>query len=230
MIPLFRWFLKKFSFVDDNDTVTSSEKLDYNAEFFIPTKEKGFTLPDIPIPTIMDTGLAHFSIPKSGYRGADVDKENFKGMAKRCTMGDLKAMLWMFRELRRQLPEGYEEEESFYINNKDFDTQSKWLQKYIGERDFETCYRILGSCMWLNRAAIYGSEEAIELILTLSEGNIFYQYFPDVIETPNYGDNWGRFANYIELNNRSIADMEENKCCCGIINLIKLFNIPFNMS
>ena len=165
MISLFRWFLEKFSFGDDNSTVTSSEKLDYNAEFFIPTKEKGFTLPDIPIPTIMDTGLAHFSIPKSGYRGADVAKEDFKGMAKRCTMGDLKAMLWMFRELRRQLPEGYEEEESFYINNKDFDTQSKWLQKYIEEHDFETCYRILGSCMWLNRAAIYGSEEAKELIL-----------------------------------------------------------------
>ena len=67
-------------------------------------------------------------------------------------------------------------------------------------------------------------KESINLIATLSEGGFFYEDFPDVILTPNYGDNWGRFANYIEINNRAIADMNFDKTCCGIINSIKLLN------
>lgn len=63
---------------------------------------------------------------------------------------------------------------------------------------------------------------AIEHIVSLSESGIFYKKFPDKIETPNYGDNWGRFANYIEINNRSIAEMRKNKCCCGILSCIKI--------
>ena len=65
-------------------------------------------------------------------------------------------------------------------------------------------------------------KEAIELILTLCENNVFYDIFPNVINTPNYGDNWGRFANYIEINNRAIADMDKNRTCCGILDCIKL--------
>ncbi|MBR3604803.1 MAG: hypothetical protein IKL52_02090 [Candidatus Gastranaerophilales bacterium] len=65
-------------------------------------------------------------------------------------------------------------------------------------------------------------KEVIDLISTISEENVFYEFFPDIIKTPNYGDNWGRFANYIEINNRSIANMELDKTCCGIINSIKL--------
>ena len=65
-------------------------------------------------------------------------------------------------------------------------------------------------------------KQAIEGIVTLSEGNIFYENFPDKIDTPNYGDNWGRLANYIELNSRAIAYMEENRTCCGILGCIKL--------
>ena len=48
-------------------------------------------------------------------------------------------------------------------------------------------------------------KESINLISTLSESGIFYEFFPETILTPNYGDNWGRFANYIEINNRAIA-------------------------
>lgn len=65
-------------------------------------------------------------------------------------------------------------------------------------------------------------KQAIESIATLSEGNIFYEHFPNEIKTPNYGDSWGRFANYIELNNRAIAHMNENRTCCGILGTIKL--------
>lgn len=67
-------------------------------------------------------------------------------------------------------------------------------------------------------------KKAIDLIMTLSEGGNFYETFPSDIQTPNYGDNWGRFANYIEINNRAIAKMTQNNCCCGIINSIKLLN------
>jgi len=65
-------------------------------------------------------------------------------------------------------------------------------------------------------------KESINLIATLSENEIFFEDFPDTILTPNYGDNWGRFANYIEINNRAIGKMNQNKSCCGIINSIKL--------
>lgn len=62
----------------------------------------------------------------------------------------------------------------------------------------------------------------VEHIVSLSESGIFFEKFPNKIETPNYGDNWGRFANYIEINNRAIAEMQNNKCCCGILSSIKL--------
>ncbi len=65
-------------------------------------------------------------------------------------------------------------------------------------------------------------KETLDIIATISEENVFYEKFPKEIETPNYGDNWGRFANYIEINNRAIAQMKSDKTCCGIINSIKL--------
>ena len=65
-------------------------------------------------------------------------------------------------------------------------------------------------------------KDSINSIVTLSEDNVFYDSFPDNIETPNYGDKWGVSANYIEINNRAIAQMDENKCSNGLISTIKL--------
>ena len=65
-------------------------------------------------------------------------------------------------------------------------------------------------------------KQAVESIVTLSEGDIFYDTFPNLIETPNYGDRWGRLANYIEINNRAISEMHENRDCCGILSMIKI--------
>lgn len=65
-------------------------------------------------------------------------------------------------------------------------------------------------------------KKAIESIVTLSESGIFYKYFPKIVVSPNYGDNWGRNANYIEINNRSIAEMIGNKCSSGLISTIKM--------
>lgn len=65
-------------------------------------------------------------------------------------------------------------------------------------------------------------KDAVSSVLTLSEGEIFYDKFPDNILTPNYGDKWGRLANYIEINNRAIAEMNGNKCAGGILSMIKI--------
>ena len=65
-------------------------------------------------------------------------------------------------------------------------------------------------------------KNAVESIVTLSEGDIFFEKFPDLIETPNYGDKWGRLANYIEINNRAISEMHNEFDCCGILSMIKI--------
>lgn len=65
-------------------------------------------------------------------------------------------------------------------------------------------------------------KDTVESIVTLSESGIFYDKFPDDIETPNYGDNWGRFANYIEINNRAISKMIKDRDCCGTVSMIKI--------
>lgn len=65
-------------------------------------------------------------------------------------------------------------------------------------------------------------KRAVDSIVTLSESEIFYKEFPCCMQTPNYGDNWGRFANYIEINNRAIAEMDGNRCQNGILSTIKL--------
>ena len=65
-------------------------------------------------------------------------------------------------------------------------------------------------------------KRAVDSIVTLSESGEFYREFPKNIKTPDYGDRWGRLANYIEINNRAIANMTFEHCCCGIISTIKL--------
>ena len=65
-------------------------------------------------------------------------------------------------------------------------------------------------------------KDAVNIIATLSEGGIFYERFPENVETPNYGDNWGRLANYIEINDRAIATMDNGCTCSGILSCIKL--------
>ena len=59
-------------------------------------------------------------------------------------------------------------------------------------------------------------------MVEINQSNIFYEEFPDKIESPNYGDKWGRIANYIEINNRAIAQMQGDKCKNGILSSIKI--------
>lgn len=65
-------------------------------------------------------------------------------------------------------------------------------------------------------------KEAVESISTLSESGDFYEKVPKNINPPDYGDKWGRNANYIEINNRTIAKMQNERCSEGILSAIKL--------
>lgn len=65
-------------------------------------------------------------------------------------------------------------------------------------------------------------KQAVESLVTLCECGYFSEKFPNKIDTPNYGDNWGVRANYIEINNRAIAEMYGNRTKNGILSSIKL--------
>lgn len=65
-------------------------------------------------------------------------------------------------------------------------------------------------------------KETVESIVTLCHCYSFYETFPELIESPNYGDNWGVNANYIEINNRAIAEMQGNTCKNGILSAMKI--------
>lgn len=65
-------------------------------------------------------------------------------------------------------------------------------------------------------------KNTLNSLMTLNQDGNFYKTFPDEIVTPNYGDNWGVKANYIEINDRAIAEMIGNKCQNGLFSSMKL--------
>ena len=65
-------------------------------------------------------------------------------------------------------------------------------------------------------------KHAVESLVTLCECDEFFHSFPDEIKSPNYGDTWGRLANYIEINNRAIAEMTGDRTKNGILSAIKI--------
>jgi len=65
-------------------------------------------------------------------------------------------------------------------------------------------------------------KNAVESLVTLCECQEFFRNFPDEIKTPDYGDKWGRSANYIEINDRAVAEMHGNRTKNGILGSIKL--------
>ena len=65
-------------------------------------------------------------------------------------------------------------------------------------------------------------ENAINSIMTLQYGENVPNKIPSNIKTPNYGDNWGRHANYIEINNRALGEMHGDRTNSSILGAIKL--------
>lgn len=65
-------------------------------------------------------------------------------------------------------------------------------------------------------------KRAVDSIVSLCECTNFYRTFPDNVQTPDYGDKWGRLANYIEINNRAVAEMHNDRTKNGLLSAIKL--------
>lgn len=65
-------------------------------------------------------------------------------------------------------------------------------------------------------------KDAVNSLVTINETGDFYKTFPDKIETPDYGHKWGRTANYIEINNRAIAEMHGDRTKNGVLSSIKM--------
>ncbi len=65
-------------------------------------------------------------------------------------------------------------------------------------------------------------KQTVESLVTLNETGDFYNQFPDTVISPNYGHKWGRRANYIEINNRAIAEMVGDKTRNGLLSTMKL--------
>ena len=65
-------------------------------------------------------------------------------------------------------------------------------------------------------------KDSVNSLMTLNQDGNFYKTFPDNILSPDYGDNWGVHANYIEINNRAIAEMTGQDCRNGLFSTMKL--------
>lgn len=66
------------------------------------------------------------------------------------------------------------------------------------------------------------AEQAIQSICTIIKPNNQYPGIPSYIPTPNFGDKWGRNANYIEINPRILAKFEDNKATEGLLQTLKI--------
>lgn len=65
-------------------------------------------------------------------------------------------------------------------------------------------------------------EQAIQSICTIIKPDDQYPGIPSYIPSPNFGDKWGRHANYIEINPRAIAKYDNGKVTDGLLQTIKL--------
>ncbi|MBR1461518.1 hypothetical protein IJ596_07825 [bacterium] len=96
--------------------------------------------------------------------------------------------------------------------------EDEWTRKHLYASGIKKWIANIIPYEVLNRSL----KESVESIVTLCECYNFYNNFPDTIYTPDYGDKWGVRANYIEINNRAIAQMRNNSCKNGIISSIKI--------
>ena len=65
-------------------------------------------------------------------------------------------------------------------------------------------------------------KHTVESLVTMCECDEFFKGFPEKIESPNYGDKWGRLANYIEINNRALAEMHGGETKRGLLGTMKI--------
>lgn len=107
------------------------------------------------------------------------------------------------------------------LNALNFNTNleiDKWTQNHLFAAGMRKWVGNIVPAELLTRSI----KDAVNSIMTLNQEGVVYKETPPIIETPNYGDNWGVTANYIEINNRAIAEMLGNKTKNGLLSTIKL--------
>jgi len=65
-------------------------------------------------------------------------------------------------------------------------------------------------------------EQVIQSVCTLTKPHQQYPGIPPYIPSPDYGDKWGRFANYIEINPRAIAKYDGYSISDGLMSAMKI--------
>jgi hypothetical protein len=65
-------------------------------------------------------------------------------------------------------------------------------------------------------------EQVIQSACTITKPDLHYPEIPAYIPSPNYGDKWGRYANYIEINPRLVAKYDGNSVTEGLFGVMKL--------
>ncbi len=100
--------------------------------------------------------------------------------------------------------------------------EDNWTKEHIYNGIGDHCFKKWVSNILPSELLCRSIKDAVDSIVTLCECHTFYKNFPNPVYSPNYGNTWGRCANYIELNNRAIAEMEGNLCKNGLISSIKM--------
>lgn len=114
-------------------------------------------------------------------------------------MNAVNELLAAFEESLHLKPDNWSKENSFAFDRK------RWVANVVPSQ-------------LLKR----GVKNAVESLVTINQSGELFKKFPDDIKTPDYGDKWGRLANYIEINNRAIAEMHDNITKNGNLSAIKL--------
>ena len=65
-------------------------------------------------------------------------------------------------------------------------------------------------------------EETIKSLCTVTNPHKHYPHIPVYITSPDYGDKWGRHANYIEINPRLVSKYDGEKVSEGLFGVMKL--------
>ena len=65
-------------------------------------------------------------------------------------------------------------------------------------------------------------EQMMQSVCTLAKNENSYPLIPSNITTPNYGNQWGRCANYIEINPRIVAKYFDGNISDGLLGVMKI--------
>ena len=106
----------------------------------------------------------------------------------------------------------------FWINtNRNDIYEDNWTKERIYSTGFHK---------WVNafpaEFLIRTPEQTIQSLCTITKKDLGYPEIPDYIPSPDYGDKWGRFANYIEINPRLISRYDGDTVSEGLLEVMKL--------